>query len=41
MRPLFSHSNSKVEAWTGAGHWIMLDRKDEVNAAMTAWIDTL
>jgi pimeloyl-ACP methyl ester carboxylesterase len=41
MRPWFSHSKSKVEAWAGAGHWIMLDRKDEVNAALTAWIDTL
>lgn len=41
MRPWFSHPKSKVEAWTGAGHWIMLDRKDEMNAALTAWIDAL
>lgn len=41
MRPWFSHSKSKVEAWTEAGHWIMLDRKDEVNAAVTDWIDAL
>lgn len=41
MRPWFSHPKSKVEAWAGAGHWIMLDRKDDVNAAVTAWIDAL
>ncbi|WP_205421226.1 alpha/beta fold hydrolase [Rhizobium terrae] len=41
MRQWFSHPKSKVEAWTGAGHWIMLDRKDDVNAAVTAWIDAL
>lgn len=41
MRPWFSHPKSKVEAWAGAGHWIMLDRKNDVNAAVTAWIDAL
>lgn len=41
MQPWFSHAKSKVEAWVGAGHWIMLDRKDDVNAAVTAWIDAL
>ena len=41
MRSWFSHPKSKVEAWAEAGHWIMLDRKDEVNAAVTAWIDAL
>ncbi|WP_245303223.1 alpha/beta fold hydrolase [Chelatococcus sp. CO-6] len=41
MRPWFSNPKSKVEAWTGAGHWIMLDRKDDVTAAVTAWIDAL
>jgi len=41
MRPWFSHPKSKVEAWAGTGHWIMLDRKDDVNAAVTTWIDAL
>lgn len=41
MRPWFSHPSSKVEAWAGTGHWIMLDRKDDVNAAVTTWIDAL
>src|SRR5690606_18341034 len=41
MEPWFSHPKSKVEAWSGTGHWIMLDRKDDVNAAMTEWIDAL
>ena len=41
MRPWFSHPKSKVEAWAEAGHWIMLDRKDDVNAAVTGWIDAL
>ncbi|HET9962797.1 MAG TPA: alpha/beta hydrolase [Nitrospiraceae bacterium] len=41
MRPWFSHPKSKVEAWAEAGHWIMLDRKDDVNAAVTGWIDSL
>lgn len=41
MRPWFSHPKSKVERWSDAGHWIMLDRKDDVNAAVTSWIDAL
>jgi pimeloyl-ACP methyl ester carboxylesterase len=41
MRPWFSHPKSKVDVWSNAGHWIMLDRKDDVNAAVTAWIDAL
>lgn len=41
MRPWFSHAKSKVEVWSNAGHWIMQDRRDDVNAAITAWIDAL
>lgn len=41
MRPWFSHPKSKVEPWSNAGHWIMQDRKDDVNAAVTAWIEAL
>jgi pimeloyl-ACP methyl ester carboxylesterase len=41
MRPWFSHPKSKVDAWSNTGHWIMQDRKDDVNAAVTAWIDAL
>ncbi|HDR9490089.1 alpha/beta fold hydrolase [Burkholderia stabilis] len=41
MRPWFSHPKSKVQAWSDAGHWIMQDRKDDVNAAVTSWIDSL
>jgi pimeloyl-ACP methyl ester carboxylesterase len=41
MRPWFSHPKSKVDVWAGAGHWIMQDRSDDVNAAVTAWIDAL
>jgi pimeloyl-ACP methyl ester carboxylesterase len=41
MDPWFSHPKSKVDAWSNAGHWIMQDRKDDVNAAVTAWIDSL
>lgn len=41
LRPLFSHPVSKVDTWDHAGHWIMQDRPDEVNAAMTAWIDRI
>jgi hypothetical protein len=41
MRPWFSHPKSKVDLWSNAGHWIMQDRKDDVNAAVTAWIDAL
>jgi hypothetical protein len=39
MRPWFSHPESKVDVWSNAGHWIAQDRKDDVNAAVTAWID--
>jgi len=41
MKPWFSHLKSKVEAWSGTGHWIMLDRKDDLNSAVTEWIDAL
>jgi pimeloyl-ACP methyl ester carboxylesterase len=41
MRPWFKHPKSKVDVWTQAGHWIMLDRAEDVNAAVTAWIDAL
>jgi pimeloyl-ACP methyl ester carboxylesterase len=41
MRAWFSHPKSQVEAWSEAGHWIMLDRKDDVNAAVASWIDAL
>jgi pimeloyl-ACP methyl ester carboxylesterase len=41
MRPWFSHPKSKVDVWSNAGHWIMQDRKDDVNAAVSAWIDAL
>ena len=41
MRPWFSHPKSKVDVCPNAGHWIMQDRKDDVNAAVTAWIDEL
>ncbi|WP_026871768.1 alpha/beta fold hydrolase [Inquilinus limosus] len=41
MRPWFSHPRSKVDVWPDAGHWIMQDRKDDVNAAVTAWINAL
>ena len=39
MRPWFSHPKSNVDVWKNAGHWIMQDRPDDVNAALTAWID--
>jgi pimeloyl-ACP methyl ester carboxylesterase len=41
MRAWFSHPQSKVDVWSNTGHWIMQDRKDEVNAAVAAWIDAL
>lgn len=41
MQPWFSHPASKVDAWDRVGHWIMQDRPDEVNAALTAWIDQI
>ncbi|USI74660.1 alpha/beta fold hydrolase [Sphingomonas morindae] len=39
MQPWFSHPASKVDAWDHAGHWIMQDRPEEVNAAILAWIE--
>ncbi len=41
MRPWFSHPKAKVQAWPGAGHWLMQDRPDEVNAAIAAWLASL
>jgi pimeloyl-ACP methyl ester carboxylesterase len=41
MRPWFSHAKSKVDVWSNAGHWIMQDRRDDVNTAVTTWIDAL
>jgi pimeloyl-ACP methyl ester carboxylesterase len=41
MQPLFSNPASNVDAWDHAGHWIMQDRPDDVNAAITAWIDRI
>lgn len=41
MRPWFSNPRAKVDVWKNAGHFIMQDRPDDVNAALTAWIDTL
>jgi pimeloyl-ACP methyl ester carboxylesterase len=41
MRPWFSHPKSKVDVWSNAGHWIMQDRPDDVNAAITGWIDAV
>jgi pimeloyl-ACP methyl ester carboxylesterase len=41
MRTWFSHLKSRVDVWPNAGHWIMQDRKHDVNAALSSWIDTL
>lgn len=41
MSTWFRHPKSKVEFWADAGHWIQQDRPADVNAAITAWIDTL
>ena len=41
MRKWFADPRSKVDLWQNAGHWIMQDRPDDVNAALTAWIDAL
>ena len=41
MRPWFSDRRSKVEFWRNTGHWIMQDRPDDVNHALTSWIDRL
>src|SRR5690606_25089068 len=32
MRSWFSNTKSKVDVWPHTGHWIMQDRKDDVNA---------
>lgn len=39
MRPWFSNPRSQIDVWDKAGHWIMQDRPDDVNAALVAWID--
>lgn len=39
MRGWFPHPKSRVELWSDTGHWIMQDRSDDVNAAVTAWLD--
>ncbi|NRB55996.1 MAG: alpha/beta hydrolase [Salinicola sp.] len=41
MRPWFSNDKSKVDVWNDTGHWIMQDRPDDLNAAVTSWIDTV
>ena len=41
MRTWLLNSRSKVDYWPNAGHWIMQDRKEDVNKALVAWIDTL
>lgn len=41
MRRWFANPKSKTDYWTDTGHWIMQDRSDEVNHAVTAWIDRL
>lgn len=41
MQPWLSNPASRVDVWDRVGHWIMQDRPDEVNAAMTAWIDRI
>jgi len=41
MSDWFPHPKSKVELWEHAGHWIMQDRKDDVNASIIAWVQAL
>jgi len=41
MSTWFTNAKSKVDVWSNAGHWIMLDRKADVNTAVTAWVDAL
>ncbi|WP_144637661.1 alpha/beta fold hydrolase [Bordetella genomosp. 13] len=41
MAPWFSHPKSKVEVWDRTGHWIAQDRRDDVNAALVSWIESL
>jgi hypothetical protein len=40
-RAPFSHPKSKVDIWSNSGHWIMQDRSDDVNAAISTGIGTL
>jgi pimeloyl-ACP methyl ester carboxylesterase len=41
MRLWFANPKSKVDYWANTGHWIMQDRKEDVNKALVAWVDTL
>lgn len=41
MRKWFSNPKSKTDYWTQTGHWIMQDRSEDVNNAVTAWINGL
>lgn len=41
MRTWFANPKSKTDYWTQTGHWIMQDRSEDVNKAVTAWIDEL
>ncbi|WP_152446755.1 alpha/beta fold hydrolase [Dickeya zeae] len=41
MHGWLANPKSKVEMWEHAGHWIMQDRPDDVNAAIVSWIDNL
>lgn len=41
MRTWFSNEKSKVDVWKDAGHWIMQDRKDDVNSAIVSWVESL
>ncbi len=41
MRTWFSNEKSKVDVWKNAGHWIMQDRKDDVNSAIVSWVELL
>lgn len=41
MRPWFSHPKSKVDVWSNTGHWIMQDRKNDMNAAVAVWVDAV
>jgi pimeloyl-ACP methyl ester carboxylesterase len=41
MRSWFTNPKSKVDYWANAGHWIMQDRKEDVNRALVTWVDNL
>ena len=41
MSSWFSNPRSRVETWPEVGHWIMQDRPDALNAAITDWIAAL